>query len=296
MPRQNLGRVKGDKGDPFTFDDFTSGQLDRITPKMVLGNVTTLGPDENAAVYMRNEGLKNYVDFAIPRGKNGAEAKNIPAENVEMADKTTLESTMATVNESVNTNNTEINKIKTPTFTDTVGTYTTLNAANTAAETASNAIKSKVNILTTLSNMKKSFSAIVQGLKILATNVGMIQGITSDLNSESDYIAASSKALATLNGNLQQATDGRFVLPNGLVIQWGIIFATEGKAEIHFPIHYRNIPVIMANCEWGDNTNALVANVKYVTSSGAVLSVSVLTGQQIIGAGGNEVHWMSIGY
>lgn len=203
MPRQNLGRVKGDKGDPFTFDDFTSGQLDRITPKMVLGNVTTLGPDENAAVYMRNEGLKNYVDFAIPRGKNGAEAKNIPAENVEMADKTTLESTMATVNESVNTNNTEINKIKTPTFTDTVGTYTTLNAANTAAETASNAIKSKVNILTTLSNMKKSFSAIVQGLKILATNVGMIQGITSDLNSESDYIAASSKALATLNGNLQ---------------------------------------------------------------------------------------------
>ncbi len=202
MPRQNLGRVKGDKGDPFTFDDFTSGQLDRITPKMVLGNVTTLGPDENAAVNMRKEGLKNYVDFAIPRGKNGAEAKNIPAENVEMADKTTLESAMATVNESVNTNNTEINKIKTPTFTDTVGTYTTLNAANTAAETASNAIKSKVNILTTLSNMKKSFSAIVQGLKILATNVGMIQGITSDLNSESDYIAASSKALATLNGNL----------------------------------------------------------------------------------------------
>lgn len=202
MPRQNLGRVKGDKGDPFTFDDFTSGQLDGITPKMVLGNVTTLGPDENAAVNMRKEGLKNYVDFAIPRGKNGAEAKNIPAENVEMADKTTLESAMATVNESVNTNNTEINKIKTPTFTDTVGTYTTLNAANTAAETASNAIKSKVNILTTLSNMKKSFSAIVQGLKILATNVGMIQGITSDLNSESDYIAASSKALATLNGNL----------------------------------------------------------------------------------------------
>ena len=203
MPRQNLGRVKGDKGDPFTFDDFTSGQLDGITPKMVLGNVTTLGPDENAAVNMRKEGLKNYVDFAIPRGKNGAEAKNIPAENVEMADKTTLESAMATVNESVNTNNTEINKIKTPTFTDTVGTYTTLNAANTAAETASNAIKSKVNILTTLSNIKKSFSAIVQGLKILGTNVGMIQGITSDLNSESDYIAASSKALATLNGNLQ---------------------------------------------------------------------------------------------
>lgn len=226
MPRQNLGRVKGDKGDPFTFDDFTSGQLDGITPKMVLGNVTTLGPDENAAVNMRKEGLKNYVDFAIPRGKNGAEAKNIPAENVEMADKTTLESAMATVNESVNTNNTEINKIKTPTFTDTVGTYTTLNAANTAAETASNAIKSKVNILTTLSNMKKSFSAIVQGLKILATNVGMIQGITSDLNSESDYIAASSKALATLNGNL-------VVIENNFGQQGGCITCNKTTREVH---------------------------------------------------------------
>ena len=245
MPRQNLGRVKGDKGDPFTFDDFTSGQLDGITPKMVLGNVTTLGPDENAAVNMRNEGLKNYVDFAIPRGKNGAEAKNIPAENVEMADKTTLESAMATVNESVNTNNTEINKIKTPTFTDTVGTYTTLNAANTAAETASNAIKSKVNILTTLSNMKKSFSAIVQGLKILATNVGMIQGITSDLNSESDYIAASSKALATLNGNLQQSVNGKFVLPNGLKICWGNI-GYGASLEVSFPFTFKQHPTVIA--------------------------------------------------
>lgn len=203
MPKLNLGRVKGDKGDSFTFDDFTPDQLDGITPKMLLGNVTTLDPDENATVDMRKDGLKNYVDFGIPRGKNGAEIKNISAENVVMANGTTLESTMTVVNEDVDANTDEINKIKLPTFTDTVSTYTTLNAANTAAETSSNAIKSKVSIFTTLSNIKKSFSAIVQGLKILGTNVGMIQGITSDLNSESDYIAASSKALATLNGNLQ---------------------------------------------------------------------------------------------
>ncbi len=202
MPKLNLGRVKGDKGDSFTFDDFTPDQLDGITPKMLLGNVTTLDPDENATVDMRKDGLKNYVDFGIPRGKNGAEIKNISAENVVMANGTTLESTMTVVNEDVDANTDEINKIKKPTFTDTVSTYTTLNAANTAAETSSNAIKSKVSIFTTLSNIKKSFSAIVQGLKILGTNVGMIQGITSDLNSESDYIAASSKALATLNGNL----------------------------------------------------------------------------------------------
>ena len=51
--------------------------------------------------------------------------------------------------------------------------------------------------------MKKSLSAIVQGLKILGTNVGVITGITSDLNSESDTIAASSKAVATLSSNLR---------------------------------------------------------------------------------------------
>ena len=91
---------------------------------------------------------------------------------------------------------------ETPSFNDAVSTYTTLSDANAAAQTSSDAIKSGVSIFTTLSNMKKTFSAIVQGLKILGTNVGMIQGITSDLNAESDYIAASSKALHTLNSNL----------------------------------------------------------------------------------------------
>ena len=91
---------------------------------------------------------------------------------------------------------------ETPSFNDAVSTYTTLSDANAAAQTSSDAIKSGVSIFATLSNMKKSFSAIVQGLKILGTNVGMIQGITSDLNAESDYIAASSKALHTLNSNL----------------------------------------------------------------------------------------------
>ncbi len=96
---------------------------------------------------------------------------------------------------------------ETPSFNDTTSTYSTLSAANTAAETSSNAIKSGVNILTTLSNIKKTFAAIIQGLKILGTNVGMIQGITSDLNAESDYVAASAKALSTINSNLGRISD-----------------------------------------------------------------------------------------
>lgn len=85
-------------------------------------------------------------------------------------------------------------------------------------------------------------------------------------------------------------------MPNGLVIQWGIIFASNGKANIQFPVSYKNPPIIVANGVWADNSNAIVANVKSVSAGGAELSVSVLTGQQIIGAGGNEVYWMAIGY
>lgn len=190
MPKINLGKVVGDKGDSFTYEDFTPEQLNGITPKIFKGNVTTLNPDQNATVDIRNDGLNNYIDFGIPRGKNGSEIKNIYAENVSMADGNTLESTMT--------------NIITPTFDDSTQAYETLTTANAAAETTSNKIKSGENIFTTLSNMKKSFSAIVQGLKILGTNVGNIRGITSDLNSESDYIAASSKAVSILNGNLPE--------------------------------------------------------------------------------------------
>lgn len=42
----------------------------------------------------------------------------------------------------------------------------------------------------------------MRGLKILATNVGAINGITSDINSESTTIAASSKMVHDLNASL----------------------------------------------------------------------------------------------
>ena len=195
MPKLNLGKVVGDKGDSFVFEDFTPEQLDGLTPKMLKGNVTTLDPDQNATVDIRKDGLNNYIDFGIPRGKNGSEIKSISAENVEMADGNTLESAMTAANES-------IAGIEEPAFDDTTSTYTTLAESNTAAETTSNAIQSHTSIFSTLSNMKKSLSAIVQGLKILGTNVGGIHGISSALDSQREDIAASSKAVSVLNSNL----------------------------------------------------------------------------------------------
>lgn len=195
MPKLNLGKVVGDKGDSFVFEDFTPEQLDGLTPKMLKGNVTTLDPDQNATVDIRKDGLNNYIDFGIPRGKNGSEIKSISAENVEMANGNTLENAMTAANES-------IAGIEEPAFDDTTNTYPTLDEYNTAAETASNAIQSHTSIFSTLSNMKKSLSAIVQGLKILGGRVGGIHGISSALNSDKENIAASSKAVSVLNSNL----------------------------------------------------------------------------------------------
>lgn len=196
MPKLNLGKVVGDKGDSFVFEDFTPEQLDGLTPKMLKGNVTTLDPDQNATVDIRKDGLNNYIDFGIPRGKNGSEIKSISAENVEMANGNTLENAMTAANES-------IAGIEEPAFDDTTNTYPTLDEYNTAAETASNAIQSHTSIFSTLSNMKKSLSAIVQGLKILGGRVGGIHGISSALNSDKENIAASSKAVSVLNSNLE---------------------------------------------------------------------------------------------
>ena len=135
--------------------------------------------------------------------------------------------------------------IETPVFDDNTGIYSTLNDAAAAAETASNAIKSNTNILTTLSNMKKSFSAIVQGLKILAANVGTINGITSDINCESENTAASIRAVNQLNNNLNK-TDNKISK-----IHIGLVSGTTNNTG-HIPVVPVNnmtpvaaVPVIM---------------------------------------------------
>ena len=207
MPKINLGKVVGDKGDSFTFDDFTPEQLDGITPKLLKGNVTTLDPDENVTIDIRKDGVNNYIDFGIPRGKNGAEIKKVSASNVELEEDNTLDA---------------------PIYDDTVGTYTSLFTANEAAETSTNKIKSGLGLLATLSNAKKSLSAIVQGLKILGTNVGAINGITSDINSESTTIAASSKMVHDLNASLSQINSD---------LNWKSLGVTTGDNIIDLPEH-----------------------------------------------------------
>ncbi len=169
MPTIDLGKVKGEKGEPFTYDDFTQEQLALLKgekgdmPIIKAGSVTPLESAAAPTVTANTNGMTTTFHFGIPKG--------------------------------------DISTVETPVFDDSVHTYPTLQQSNSGAEEAANEIRSHESLFTILSNMKKSLSAIVQGLKILGTNVGGITGITSDLHSESDTIAASSKAVATLNSN-----------------------------------------------------------------------------------------------
>lgn len=124
----------------------------------------------------------------------------------------------------------DTSKIETPTFTDTVTTYTTLDTANTAAETASSAIKSKVSIFTILSNIKRSFSAIVQSLKILATNIGAINGITDSLTSTSSSIAASAVSVKTLNNKIIELNSKLYDVSSALPVSG---YEVYGDSYIH---------------------------------------------------------------
>ncbi len=89
---------------------------------------------------------------------------------------------------------------------------------------------------------------LVQGLKILATNVGAINGITDSLTSTSSNVAASAAAVKALNdkttqisSNLTQNTDGKFELPNGLKICWG-----SGTANHNISVYLTAPPDIVA--------------------------------------------------
>lgn len=211
MPTINLGRVKGDTGTSMRNRGAWAASTAYVNNSQYM-DVVTNGGNSYVCKTSHTSGSSfsatNWTMIA-QKGATGATGATptIKAGTATSLDATAAPTVSATTSGRTTTFNFGIPKgdtsdIKTPTFTDTVSTYSTLTAANNAAETASSAIKSKVSIFTILSNMKKSFSAIVQGLKILGTNVGAITGITSDLAGESETVAASIKAVNQLNSNL----------------------------------------------------------------------------------------------
>lgn len=215
MPTLDLGQVKGDTGTSLRNRETWTANTAYVNNSQYIDIVTNDGnlymcktshtsettfSDENWTMVVQKGDKGDKGDIGVTPTIQAGTATILDANASPTVSATTSGDGTTTFNFGIPKGDTS--EIETPTFDDTVSTYTTLNAANTAAETASNAIKSKVSIFTTLSNMKKSFSAIVQGLKILGTNVGAITGITSDLAGESETVAASIKAVNQLNSNL----------------------------------------------------------------------------------------------
>ena len=111
MATINLGRVKGEKGekgDAFTFDDFTEAQLELLkgetgaTPTIKAGTVTTLEPGKNATVETSTSGIITTFNFSIPRGEDADESRVEALEN-DTAKKADVLTTM----EAVSANTTE---------------------------------------------------------------------------------------------------------------------------------------------------------------------------------------------
>lgn len=217
MPTLDLGQVKGDTGTSLRNREAWTANTAYVNNSQYIDIVTNDGnlymcktshtsettfSDTNWTMVVQKGDKGDKGDIGVTPTIQAGTATILDANASPTVSATTSGDGTTTFNFGIPKGDTS--EIETPTFDDSVITYTTLTNANTAAETASNAIKSKVNIFTTLSNMKKSFSAIVQGLKILGTNVGAITGITSDLAGESETVAASIKAVNQLNSNLSK--------------------------------------------------------------------------------------------
>ena len=73
----------------------------------------------------------------------------------------------------------------------------------------------------------------------------------NNLNKMDEAIDKLDDRVTELNGNLEQSTEGRFVLPNGLKICWGMTTPTYVSAYacqelVRFPIEFTNAPKIIA--------------------------------------------------
>lgn len=317
MPTIDFGKVKGDNGASMRTRGAWTPATEYKNDEQYIDVITNRGSSyacktthtSDATFSDSNWNLIAQKGDKGDKGDKGNKGDNGITPIIEVGTATSLDASASpTVSATTNGNTTtfnfgipkgDISEVKTPTFDDSVGTYTTLSAANTAAETASNAIKSKVSIFTTLSNAKKSFSAIVQGLKILATNVGAINGITDSLTSTSSNVAASAAAVKALNdkttqlnSNLTQSTNGKFVLPNGLKICWGRC----DSGVITFPVTFAANPTVVATYLNSNTDIRMCVHFTAISTTAARYSGGFKQGDGWSGNYTAGVNWIAIGY
>lgn len=66
--------AKGDKGDPFTYEDFTPEQLESlkgVSPELQIGTVTTLPAGSQATATLTGTQANPILNLGIPKGVDG---------------------------------------------------------------------------------------------------------------------------------------------------------------------------------------------------------------------------------
>lgn len=66
--------AKGDKGDPFTYEDFTEEQLESlkgVSPVLSIGTVTTLPAGSQATATLTGTEARPILNLGIPKGVDG---------------------------------------------------------------------------------------------------------------------------------------------------------------------------------------------------------------------------------
>ena len=67
--------IKGDKGDPFRYEDFTQEQIDQlkgVSPVLSIGTVTTLPASSQATASLTGTDARPILNLGIPKGADGS--------------------------------------------------------------------------------------------------------------------------------------------------------------------------------------------------------------------------------
>lgn len=257
------GHVTGVETETVTLPTYKAGNNVTFTPNVDNDEITiksshesiTTGTDTTSTASPSAGGTFTTVD-SVTRDSNGHVTKvntktvTLPSTSVTVDSALSSTSTNPVQNKVVNSAlGTKIGSSDSITFDDTTSTYSTLSDANTAAETSIGNIKTGNSIVSFFKNAKQSFSAIIQGLKILGTNVGAISGITDSLTATSSNVALSANGGNNLQGQINTLNSNlNALLPTG----WKIIFKSftfsSDVTPEYFDLEttYKSIPNVLS--------------------------------------------------
>ncbi|MCI8824707.1 MAG: hypothetical protein HFH63_02235 [Lachnospiraceae bacterium] len=186
-------------------------------------------------------------------------------------------------------------------FTDT--TYSNMTAATASAA-------GKAGLVPAPAAGKTGAFLRGDGTWAIPVNTNTWRGITDSLTSSDSTISLSAKAgknlkdsIDTINNNLKQNTAGKFVLPNGLKICWGIYTPPNANGYIRqgtvtFPITFTSAPYVFCTKVTGNSAVECVATVgcSNQTATSVVIKAMAGNASEVLADRQIPINWIAIGY